>query len=354
MQNFLITTPNTPDKESLPADSRFGIDRLCFYFNLRMEHSHTFHGDWERKTSGKSGETEVERFVLKHPFGHQLANVFVTPEYGRCTVTFDAPKALAKTNQNPLPPDALSPLIRRLISQLQGDILPSFAEVTDEGEITWASDWESQVGITSLEIARDFLIPRDKSAELQAALNVVAARRNYTASNFKSKDNGYTISQSTKGSGRDSFYNKDAELVKDQPFVYEDSALVRYRFESQLKRPRLKRFGLNTLAGIDVNACWSASCERFTEAGWNVTISSRESLLSKLETLDYKAKEKILGFNTISCLGLTSNMTAALRRERTKLARRMGLILGTEVREHPSGSSVLSLNSGTLLEVSED
>jgi hypothetical protein len=318
-----------------------------------MEHSSTLHGDWTRKTSGKPGEPETEYFVMKHPFGQQVADVFVTPEHELCKVTLNAPKSVAKTNQNPFPPDAIASLISRLIGQLQGDILPSFAEVTDDGEITWASDWKSRVGITSLEIARDFLVPRDKCAELQAALNVVAARRNYTASNFKSKDNGYTISQSTKGSGRDSFYNKDAELVKDQPFVSEDSALVRYRFESQLKRPRLKRFGLNTLAGIDVNACWSASCERFTEAGWNVTISSRESLLSKLETLDYKAKEKILGFNTISCLGLTSNMTAALRRERTKLARGMGLMLGTEVREHPSGSSVLSLNAGTLVEVEE-
>jgi hypothetical protein len=269
-----------------------------------------------------------------------------------CKVTLNAPRALAKTNQNPLPPDALSPLINRLINRLQGDIFPSFAEVTDEGEITWEADWESQVGITSLEIARDFLIPKAKEAELQAALDGVSARRNYTQSNFMSKGNGYTIGQSTKSSGSDTIYNKDAELAKGQPFVPSGDE-VRYRFESELKAPRLKKFNLNTLAGININACWAASCERFTETGWNVRISSSDSLLSSLEGLDYKMKEKILGFNSISCLGLTSNMTAALRRDRTKLARKIGLIIGTEVGEHPVGSSVLSLNAGTLVEIDE-
>lgn len=354
MQNFLITTPNIPGRDVIPDDSRFGIDRVSFYYRLNSKHSLPIGADWTRKTDGKLGEPEKEYFVLKHPFGNQLADVFVAPEHELCKVSFNAPKALEKTNQNPLPPNALGPLISSLIGQLQVDILPCFAKVTDDGEILWEIDWETNLGITSLEIARDFLIPAHKESELQSAIDGVSARRNYTEGNFKSRGSGYTSSQSTKKSGKDRFYNKDAELAKSQPCVSNDATKVRYRFESELRAPRLKKFGLNTLAGLNDSTCWAALCERFTETGWNVTISSQDSLLSQLESLDSKTREKILGYNSIACLGLSSNLSAGLGRERKKLARQLGLIVGTDVKEHPSGSSVLSLNAGTLVEIDED
>ena len=350
MQNPFITTSNIPNPKKLPTDDRFGIDAVVIHFSLNMSHSYTLGPEWVRETKEKQGEDIYEVFERYFDFGHHMPRVTVFPEHQTCKIKLNAPKSISPTNETPFPVGAFKSLVEKLISQLLGEVVPSFVYITDEGEFLWQSDWETNVRIISIELARDFLIPEERESELQKALSAVTPKRNYLESDFRRKG-GFTRTQSTKTNGKDTIYNKTAELSEKSVNASETNGLARYRFETLVKAERRDRYGLKTLASLSESRCWEAVCHRFEETGWNVVISSADSLRATLEKLEYKTKEKLLGYNTILQMGLKVDSTAQLRRDREKLARNIGLVLGLRVDEHPSGFSVLSLSHGGLVEI---
>ena len=359
MTNSLVTPFNTPLLEtqlpSLPDDGNWGIDSVQCSFLVDNSFSLPMSSEWNEKISVNRAEgTETIYYQRTLLAGKANVRVFYWQTFGRCSISLNPAKVLFGKSAKLLPPGALVLALKAVIETFSMEVVPAFVRLSDDGELTWTDGWASEVSITEMEVARNFQIPSHLEKSFQEALQRRPLARNYVKNTYQNAKKGFTIYCNTKSVGSDKFYDKSAELG-DVLETCEDGREVRlYRFEATLLRPRLDKFGLRTLSQVTDMRVWAALEGRMKATGWgSLQLDSKERVQLGLSRLSYRQREAVLGFNEAIVQGLDGGIKVAVRRDRTRLARSIGLEPGTPFSALPAETMVLSLYTG-LLELKTD
>jgi hypothetical protein len=265
-----------------------------------------------------------------------------------CHVEFNAAREVSPKSAALLPPDALAPIVRGVIERLHQDSWPEFIRVTDDGEIVWDTDWASQVRFVRLDIARNFDIDDPPSVKY----GLVAVRGSYAKDHVLHTDarGGWTLSNRTKRSGCDRFYDKSAEFANyglDERLIAPRGTM--FRFEAQLQKDRLDALGLRTLAHMTDDTAWRALQARWDATGWGCWLPGQSDVATALKGLSLPQKQRLIGFLHQMAIGDTSEMSKSHLREMTARAKAAGLVPGMPVALLGPPTQRLDLVAGTLV-----
>ncbi len=142
------------------------------------------------------------------------------------------------------------------------------------------------------------------------------------------------------------FYDKYAEMLKTigpDPDGPHDGT---YRYETQLRGDRIKKFGLHRLDYVTENRVWEALESRWSSCRWAVKLPEVINILDALNGESTAMKESLCGYLTLAELGGTSDMNSQHLRRRDQQARDLGLTPGKPVSEQGKPSRVLNIHAG--------
>lgn len=349
----LSTTSNTPESNSHALieaiTGNWGIDTVKLTYDVDPSTVDTEHVMWKRKsTVGVSAEVgETTEFIADAQFGDARARVSLSLLRGCVTWEFEAGQLAGLDRPMLLPPDALEHLVRPLIEQYEHVFRPSFVKVDeDTGEMTWANDWAAEVQIRRLDVTRDIAVPRNLESAFKEALASINPRYSRgVAQRYDNRDGGFTYYNPSGTQGTDRVYNKDAQMN-----IQGDSLFVRYRVEAEMKRERLKRLGMETLAQVCSERVWMALESRWKALRLDQPLPNRSQVMERLAQLDLEQQidaMAYLGFKTYSTESrLPRRRMTAIRRA----LREVGLNPRKGLMGQPCTLMRLGLEDGLLIE----
>ena len=332
---------------SIPDDIHWGIDGEKFVFPVNNELSLPLDSKWEPKPGRKlEDDTPTVFYVADIPLGKYKMKAIYWEISSQCTIDFNPAHSLFGENELLLPPGANSRMIEQAI--LATGVVPGFAQIDQEGTITWPSNWLDWVRISELEVSRNFLIAPNYKKPLELTLKSIRPPRNYQRQCVEEGE-GFSLYFNSKSVGRDFVYDKTVEMkVKRAQQVATTSSHI-YRFEARLNSSRLKKHELQNPAQVTDANVWQAISGRFHACGFNVTLTDAGSLIRKLQGVRYQEVEQLLGYNEAVRLGLDKGMSKAVRRDRRLLSKNYGITPGLEIRTHASEKTALDLGEGRLV-----
>jgi hypothetical protein len=250
-----------------------------------------------------------------------------------------------------LPPAALQPIVEGILEEIRDSVWAEFDCVDDAGTVTRDRDWQSQVHITRIDLARNFHVPKPELVKI----GLRSARSRHSKSTHEYTSNGtWTFENRTKTSGTDRFYDKSAELDAygiDESLKQKDTI---FRFEAELKKDRLISFGLRTLDRVTDESVWNAIAARWEATGWAIALPSGDGLHSCIERLSHSMRDNLIGFLFRRAEGLDTDMPAQYRRERDKRARDLGLTPGVPVDLLGPANEYLDLFAGHVSDLPDE
>lgn len=336
---------------AIPLDDQWGIDSVTCSFTVDGNSTSTDIAHWEAedgktfKDSGKSYSSLVT--TLKKDFADVRVTLY--PNHERCKLHFNAARLISPKSPTLFPPVALLAQVEGILEDISHFITPIFDTVDRSGTIVRFPNWAEYVSITRLDCARNLQISDE--AAVKAAISRVIPKNQKVKHTYEDSNGGWTVSNETGESGKDRIYDKAAELaakkVEDALTLYKGM----FRFETQLEKDRLVKFGLNKLAHISDERVWKAIDSRWTACRWGVGLSEQGTLRELLSHLSVANQESLLGYLSMAEHGWTIGMTKQHIASKNKLAASLGLIPGTPISEMGVTHSQLDLFAGCLLPI---
>lgn len=349
----LSSTSNTLESDSHSAieeiTSNWGIDTVRLTYDVDTSTVDTEHPIWKRKsTVGVSAHIgETTEFTADAPFGDTQARLSLSTLRRCATWEFEAGQLAGLDRPALLPPGAFLHLVTRLIQQYEHVFRPCFVTVDEEtGEMTWAPDWARQVHIRRLDVTRDVAVPRHLEPAFKEALAELSPKYSRgVAQRYDNRDGGFTYYNPSGTQGTDRIYNKDAQMdIRGYP------DFLRFRVESQMKRERLARLGMNTLDQVSGDKVWEALESRWKALRLDKPLRNRSQVMERLAELQLEQQidaMAYLGFRTYGAeTPLTRRRTTATR----NALREVGLNPRKGLLEQPRTQMSLPLESGLLVE----
>lgn len=335
--------------QSLPSDTDWGVDTVNLSFPVCLSLCDESSSIWTKSSSLFDLETgqEYSGWTGYHSttFGEVRVSLNVTKQ--RCYLQFNAARLLHGKSKELLPPAALKALVGNLLFDLQYAVMPDFDIDERNGVLKRRPTWASEVKLTRLDLARNFVI-RQNIAEVKKALELAKPRYGKTKISYENSDGGWTLVNGTASTGQDRIYDKSQELKTVEMEEQMSQNLHIFRFEAQLQKDRLKRSGMTTLEAVTDEKCWSAIIYRWDACQWGITVNEPGTLGKALAELEPKRQKDVAGYLYMASIGTDALLTRAYRSEMRKLCRQLGLSVGVPLYEQGVGLLMLNLSTGKL------
>jgi len=342
---------NSP-RAAVPADDNHGIDWIGFGFDVNPNLGDVLSPLWTINKAGNHPEPDIayKNLWIDIPLGQTVAKVNFQPELLKCYVHFNPSTALYGKSARLAPYKACAPLIATLLDALQPFVHPQFDLVNDSGEISRANLWERSVSLTRLDIARNLYI--DDKVQAKQALSLQTPKNMKTKMQYQNGKRGWGLANTTKAEGQDKIYDKEEQLRSiGGEYVSTDNRGTLFRFEIELKRSRLKKYGIRTLADISENNAWEALQDRWEACRWAVQLTEPGTLAKAISGLTFTQQCGVVEYLAMHSIGLENGYTASRHRHMGALVRQLGFKLGGPLETQGLAFRKLNLYSGRFEEV---
>lgn len=346
--NRLLTAAKLPSSNTtIPADTEWGIDtvRLSIPINPNLcENDPSLWSSGSTTNYSDSGKTYNSlEYNHETAYGNVKVTYFIERELAK--LEFNAARLLTPKSRELLPPKALLNLVSNILYDLQHLIFCAFDTVDPNGVITRYKNWADEVTITRLDVARNLHIPN--SYEVKKALAMTIPKNGSLRHIRLDAKGGWTVSNETKRSGMDRLYDKSAELrntLRDEELNQLEDGW--FRFEAELVKERLKKNGLNKLSKVTDERVWSALEERWKATGWDVSIPEMGNVAALMAQVDGKLRVGLLGYLVAASKGIDHGLSESTVRKYNKIAKNLGVVVGTKIDEIGPAIAKLDLFEG--------
>lgn len=341
-------TTDTQDGENGSTD--WGIDTVKLSFRTSADNSYTWSPFWtsSRTRNRPNSPVEDETYIgcLSLRTGDVRATLYV--QNNICHVEFNAARLTHGKSEQLLDPDFLHVWAKAIIEALAPHAGAEFIRYDENGEETWDSNWQSRVQIKRLDIARNFLVSNPDL--VKHALPLVQAKYQRVKQEYQNSGGGWTLVNGTQQAGTDRMYDKEAELAQHAiECRFSEAGSRVFRFEAQLQKDRLKRYGLTRLSDVTADRAWKALEGRWEATGWGTGLPGPSGLLEAVEGLSPLVKERMLGFLLMEAEGVSPQVLSPSQvATRRKEAKDIGLVPGMPLTLLGAPSQHLDLHTGRL------
>ena len=278
------------------------------------------------------------------------AKVSLYVRTGRCRIEFNPSRFMSPKSAQLLPPELAAAVVSQAVDEVRQAAWPAFDTVTEDGEIVRDPAWQEQVLISRLDLARNFRISIPEA--VKAALEAKDARYQKSKHRYTKSDGAWGIENPTKSSGKEIMYDKAAELgTTDHDPEFDERAVMDggvLRFESQMRRPRLKDMRLTRLHLITPQSCWEALARRWEATNWGSPIATGGDIYTLVQSLPYSQRADLVGYLMLKAHGAETGISINQERRVRKLAKEMGLTPGVPLVAQGEPDSFLNLSTGQL------
>lgn len=353
--NPLLTASIVSKEEpnlSVPTDKEWGIDSVSISFKVDLNLSSNDSLEWNKETTDFYSDSNKTRHSLVKLLEKNYADVRINyqPQYEKCTISFNAARVLSPKSRELCPPSALKALVEALLVDVRPYVWPAF-DVIDpiSGEIQRDSDWASQVYFTRLDAARNLFI--DDIPGIKEALPLARPKywKGYVL--FLDPQEGWTLVNSTKRSGKDRLYDKDAELANHDVHETITNEGAWFRFECQLQEDRLLTNGLKTLDKVSDLRVWQAIESRWDYCQWGVKLHERGTIQHAIQSLSANQKQDLVGYLALCHMNELQGLTKSRIKAMNSLAKAVGLVPGIPLDSQGVANRELSLWEGRITNV---
>jgi hypothetical protein len=160
---------------------------------------------------------------------------------------------------------------------------------------------------------------------------------------------GWTLVNASKTQGMDRIYDKSAELKsleQEERFEWDRKWL---RFEAQLMRDRLKKYGLKTLDKIEDQRVWDAIEDRWNRCEWGVSLPGPGSLADLSRLLPSKKRIEFFGYMAACTFGFLDVLDQLVIRRCKKAVKSLNVTPGSPLDSYGPMSRKLSLWHGEVV-----
>jgi hypothetical protein len=299
--NNLLVTPTNVDSTSyseptptIPHDNEWGLDSIVLSVPVVEEDQDFPDCEWDFIEGRIYGGADESKYVSNLTHKNGSIRVSYKPIRKAMFISFNAARLVSERSIELLPPSALQPLLANLFVALVGQIpiRPAFVSI-DNGEIVLANGWEKQVSFIRLDCARNFMVENPEA--IKHALSQRQGKYHKTTHMYFNKE-GWTLVNASKTQGVDRIYDKSAEmklLEQEERFAWNRKW---FRFEAQLMKQRINKYGLKTLDKIDDQRVWGAINGRWNRCEWNVSLPGKGSLADLSQKLPIKKRIEFFGY----------------------------------------------------------
>ena len=251
-----------------PLDDSWGIDKIVIRFAIDPNECDLQSSFWFKSQSkqGKPGLPSFESYygILEL----ESASCYVSLHLGQVTtasVEFNPSRFISEDPFVLAPAISVAEVFKKSIQTLESVLLPAAINRDQHGNLTWPIGWERGFWISRIDVARNFQVA-DPAALIQG-LSKVQSRYGKTQKIYRSSGGGWTISNETKSSGCDRFYNKSAHTFNQglERFCKADETIC--RFECEIRKARLELLNLRNLGDVTDANVWTAICARWEASG---------------------------------------------------------------------------------------
>jgi hypothetical protein len=348
----LLTDTETTSNEvplSLPPDDDWGVDTVNLSFPVCLSACDESSSIWTKSSSLIDLETgqEYSGWTGFHhmPYGQVRVSLNLSKE--RCYLQFNAARLLKGKSKNLLPPSDLKPLVGDLLLSMRDSVTAAFDIDEQNGVYRRLSNWASYVNLSRIDLARNFKI-HQCLGEVKKTLELVKPRYGKTKISYENTDGGWTLVNGTASSGQDRIYDKSQELKSLEMEDLMSQSIHIFRFETQLQKGRLQRYGFTTLEAVTSEKVWRAIEQRWEACQWGITINEPGTLEKALAELQPKRQKDIAGYLYMASIGTDVLLTRAYRTEMRKICRNLCLTAGVPLYEQGLGLLKLTLQTGSL------
>lgn len=331
---------------SKATDTAWGIDTVGLSYDVDLSLCDIDSPFWQSRSSKSLTESthDVDTFVGQLPLPNGNVRVALYTLRGVCALHFNAARLTHGKSEQLLDARVLAPLVEAIIDELQHVVWPAFDIVDENGSVVRDPSWNQKMRVKRLDVARNFNVAHPEL--VKSGVRQIKSSHQKTMHEYANAQGGWTLENRTESSGSDRLYDKSAEIasqVTDERLWYENKV---FRFEAQLQQDRLKKFGLNNLAGITEESVWDALASRWEATRWGSPLPGTSGLLEAVSHLSPTRQDNLLGYLQRRAAGVTEGMSAHYMRERDKLARSCGLIPGVATEAMGAPDRYLDLFQG--------
>jgi hypothetical protein len=333
--NNLLVTPTKATQQPVnttpPTDDNWGCDYLAFSLHVSPDSIDVSDAFWvadNRRTRDPS--VTYDNFKGSLIVGFAYVKLYLMPLNERLKVEFNPSRVFSSSASALLfPADKIKEVTETVINAIESTIGLFISEIDPTtGEITLDQTWANRANLSRFDATRDILIPIEYSQQLEHTWDAVTPDVRHLKNKYtKASDKSFSIYHSTSSQGSDKLYNKNAQL--NPKWHQANPATVTYRFESTLRKGRLKRYDLRTLADITNQRIWNTIETRWTTAKWDVSIRSTDTTTTALAGLSNTKRQRIIGFLEEAVLGIL-DLSDRSNKRICSLVRELGLVPGLD------------------------
>ena len=353
-KNPLLTGLEVAKTKTLPVpnDQDFGIDFLHLRIELDPSTIDVSSSIWGINNKGKAPEPDQEYFAYyaRIPFGQTDVDIQVNLYDMRAFIRFNPSTALFGKGKTLLSPQAAKATVNALLNTLSAYFMPAFDHIDEQGTITREPNWTEKVWISRIDCSRNLLI--DDPVHFKKAIEAATPRNKKTTFTYKAGKEGWGVVNKTNSTGHDKIYDKDIQLnLKDAAELLSQSQGTCFRFETQLERDRIKKFGLRRLSDVSDESVWNAIEQRWNACRWGVTINEPGSVIKALAGLTPSEKSGIIAYLGKHYLGIQDEITVGGHRKYGSLSRKLGFTLGEPLEAQGKALRKADIWEGCLVDV---
>jgi hypothetical protein len=356
--NNPLLTDSIVNKEepslAFPTDNEWGIDTVSISFNVDINLSSNDSLEWNKESTDFYSDSNKTRHSLVKLLEKNYADVRINyqAQYEKCTISFNAARLLSPKSRELCPPSALKALVEALLDEVRPFVWPAF-DVLDElsGEIKRDSNWDAQVSFTRLDAARNLFI--DDIPGIKEALPLARPKywKGYVL--YLDPQEGWTLVNATKRSGKDRLYDKDAELANHDVHETMNHDGAWFRFECQLQEDRLLTNGLKTLDKVSDLRVWQAIENRWDYCQWGVVLHKRGTIQQAIQSLNANQKQDLVGYLALCEMNELQGLTKSRIKSMNHLAKSVGLVPGIPLDGQGIANRQLSLWEGRIINIAD-
>ena len=352
--NNLLVTPQNDYSTALvetnptrPMDKEWGIDTVVLSVPVLEQDQDFPDCDWDYIDGRVYEGADQSSYVSNVSYENASIRVSYRPIHKAMFITLNAARLTTAKSVELLPPKALKPLLAKLFVDLVGQIplRPAFVSL-DRGEIGLRDEWEKQVSFVRLDCGRNFIV--DNPEAIKLALTQQRGKYHKLTHMYFNKD-GWTLVNASKTQGMDRIYDKSAELKsleQEERFEWDRKWL---RFEAQLMRDRLKKYGLKTLDKIEDQRVWDAIEDRWNRCEWGVSLPGPGSLADLSRLLPSKKRIEFFGYMAACTFGFLDVLDQLVIRRCKKAVKSLNVTPGSPLDSYGPMSRKLSLWHGEVV-----
>jgi hypothetical protein len=331
--NNLLVTPTKATQQPVnttpPTDDHWGCDYLAFSLHVSpdsIDVSDAFWGADQRRT--KDPTVTYDNFKGSLNVGYARVNLYLMPLNERLKIEFNPSRVFSSSASALLfPADKIKEVTETVINAIESTIGLFISEIdTTTGEITLDPTWANRANLSRFDATRDILIPIEYSQQLEHTWDAVTPDVRHLKNKYtKASDKSFSIYHSTRSQGSDKLYNKTAQL--NPKWHKTNPTTVTYRYESTLRKGRLKKHDLQTLADVTKERVWNAIETRWTKTKWGVNIRSATTTSAAIAGLSNSKRQRIIGVLEEAVLGRL-DMSERSNQRICKQIRELGFAVG--------------------------